>query len=225
MSNPQFLAFLDNNPVQGVDMNHREIYITENAKAGHNYKIDLQSYTGTLHVELLLIGRAFQVDQEILKLYHDLNVPLCIAEKLEEGNSAKLPLELAIEKTVDLLDLRVPYSEVFYSSIKVAEEYLQKSVYETLAGSSEVIATCIGHTHIDVAWLWTVSQTKEKVARSFSTVLKLMEEYPEYKFMSSQPQLYAFLKESYPEIYAKVKQRVKEGRWETGICQHSCRIF
>lgn len=214
MNNPQFLAFVDGSPVQGVDMNHREILITNCAEAGRSYKIDLQAYTGTLHVELLLIGIVAQIDPEILKLYYDLNVPLCIAEKLEDGQSAKMPLEIALEKTINLIDLRVPYSEEFYASIKTAEEYLQKAVYEDLAGSDEVIASCIGHTHIDVAWLWTVSQTREKVARSFSTVLKLMDEYPEYKFMSSQPQNYLFLKERYPEIYAKVKQRVKEGRWE-----------
>lgn len=214
MSNPQFLAFVDGNPVQGVDMNHREILITECAQAGRSYRVDLQAYTGTLHAELLLIGKVVQVDPEILKLYYDLNVPLCIAERLEDDQSAKLPLEIALENTINLLDLRIPYSEEFYRSVKAAEKYLQKAVYEDLAGSNEVIASCIGHTHIDVAWLWTVSQTREKVARSFSTVLKLMDEYPEYKFMSSQPQNYVFLKERYPELYAKVKQRIQEGRWE-----------
>ena len=56
----------------------------------------------------------------------------------------------------------------------------------------------IGHTHTDVAWLWTLDQTREKVQRSFSTVLKLMDKYPEYIFMSSQPQLYQYLKEEDP---------------------------
>lgn len=214
MRNPQFLVFVNNIPVQGVDMNHREILITESAKPQKKYKIDLQSYTGTLHVELLLIGHVVQVDEEILKLYYDLNVPLCIAEKLEDDNSAKMSLELELEKAADLLDLRMPYSKSFYSSVKKTEEYLEKTVYGTLAGHSEVIASCIGHTHIDVAWLWTVNQTREKVARSFSTVLKLMEEYPEYKFMSSQPQLYEFLKERYPDIYGKIKEKVLEKRWE-----------
>lgn len=214
MSNPQFLVFIDDEPTQGADMNHREILISENAQVGRSFRIDLQAYTGTLHAELSLFGRIVQIDSEILKLYYDLNVPLCIAEKLESGSSAKLPLELALEKAADLLDLRIPYSEPFYASIRKTEQYLQKAIYEDLAHSSKVIASCIGHTHIDVAWLWTVSQTKEKVARSFSTVLKLMEEYPEYKFMSSQPQLYTFLKERYPELYEKVKQRICEGRWE-----------
>ena len=54
----------------------------------------------------------------------------------------------------------------------------------------------------------------EKVARSFATVLKLMDEYPEYIFMSSQPQLYKFLKQRYSDMYEKVKERIREGRWE-----------
>ena len=74
--------------------------------------------------------------------------------------------------------------------------------------------SCIGHTHIDVAWWWTVAQSREKAARSFATVLELMDEYPEYRFMSSQPVLYTFVKERYPELYEEIKRRAAEGRWE-----------
>ena len=55
---------------------------------------------------------------------------------------------------------------------------------------------------------------KEKALRSFLTVLYLMDEYPEYIFMSSQPQLYAYVKEECPEIYEKIKEKIKEKRWE-----------
>lgn len=73
----------------------------------------------------------------------------------------------------------------------------------------------IGHTHIDVAWKWPLRQTREKTARSFSTVLHLMERYPEYRFMSSQPQLYQYVKEDHPELYERIRARIAEGRWET----------
>ena len=74
--------------------------------------------------------------------------------------------------------------------------------------------SAIGHTHIDIAWLWTVEQTREKALRSFSTVLRLMDQYPEYRFMSSQPILYQFVKEQEPELYEQIKRRIAEGRWE-----------
>ena len=104
------------------------------------------------------------------------------------------------------------YSERFYQSVEKAEEILKKAFYSEEKECPVVSA--IGHTHIDIAWLWTVEQTREKVLRSFSTVLRLMEQYPDYKFMSSQPILYQFVKEQDPQMYEKIRERIREGRWE-----------
>lgn len=212
--NPQFLLFLNGGVVQGIDMNHREVLITENAKAGDVYQMDMQAYSGTLHTEFQLFGKITEVNPQIQGLYYDLQVPVWALERMEKDSKTRLDLERVLNQTINLLDLRDVYSKAFYASVDKARAYIAKALYQEMAGYEDVIATCIGHTHIDVAWWWTVAQTREKVVRSFSTVLKLMDEYPEYKFMSSQPQLYQFLKERYPELYEKVKERVKEGRWE-----------
>jgi len=212
--NPQFLLFVNNEIIQGIDMNHREVFLEPCAVAGTTYKLDLQSYTGTLHSEFNLIVEAREVDPEIEGLYYDLRVPLNAFSKLDKDGKPRRELERVLNDAINLLDLRTPYSDCFYDSVKNAREYLQQALYTELAGNDEIIATCIGHTHIDVAWWWTVEQTREKTARSFATVLKFMEEYPEYTFMSSQPQLYEFLKERYPELYKRVKDRIVEKRWE-----------
>lgn len=212
--NPQFLLFIDGEITQGMDMNHREVLVTECAEAGKTYRVDLQSYTGTLHSEFRLIGEAVQIDSQVQGLFYDLQVPVWAFEKMDRDDKNRLDIETVLNETINLLDFRKVPSQEFSDSVDNAREYIKHELYEKLAGYSDVIATCIGHTHIDVAWWWTVEQTREKVARSFATVLKLMEEYPEYKFMSSQPQLYQFLKERYPELYDKVKQRIAEGRWE-----------
>ena len=212
--NPQFLLYVDGEVVQGMDMNHREVLLTRSARAGQTYRLDLQSYTGTLHTEFNLIVEMQEIDPEIAGLYWDVQVPLSAFSRLEEDGASRRELTRALNGAVNLLDLRTPYSDAFYASVREAREYLKTNLYEALGGHDDVIATCIGHTHIDVAWWWTVAQTREKVCRSFATVLKLMDEYPHYRFMSSQPQLYAFLKERHPELYARIRQRVAEGRWE-----------
>ena len=195
-------------------MNHRECLITRSGKAGETLTIDLQAYTGIMHEEFALRTQIEEIDAEIEKLYYDLWVPLAAFSRMEADDKNRKDIEYVLNETINLLDLRTPYSEDFYRSVREASAYIQKALYEDMAGYEDVIATCIGHTHIDVAWWWTVAQTREKVGRSFATVLKLMDEYPNYKFMSSQPQLYAFLKERYPELYEKAKQRIKEKRWE-----------
>jgi len=212
--NPQFLLFINGAVSQGLDMNHRNVLLSESGVAGEEFQLDLQSYTGTLHSEFKLYVNVMQVDPLIDKVYYDLSVPLRAFPRMDPEDKVKMDIETVLNNTVNILDLRNPYSDEFYVSLQAAGDYIDKALYEDMAGYEDVIATCIGHTHIDVAWWWTVEQTREKVGRSFATVLKLMEEYPNYKFMSSQPQLYYFLKERYPDLYEKVKERIKEGRWE-----------
>ena len=213
--NPQFLIFVNGEVVQGADMNHREVLLRDPAKAGEVLHIDIQAYTGTLHQEFNFLAELYTLDKDINRLYYDLLIPLQAFSRMGEDDKVRLDIRTVLNDTVNLLDLRQPYSPAFYASLEKAQAYITKHLYEEMGGYDDVVATCIGHTHIDVAWWWTVAQTREKVVRSFATVLKLMEEYPNYKFMSSQPVLYYFLKQRYPELYEKIKERVKEGRWET----------
>ncbi len=74
--------------------------------------------------------------------------------------------------------------------------------------------TAVGHAHIDTAWEWPLREGKRKVARSWSTQLALMQEHPDYVFAASQPAQYAWMKESYPDIYRRIKDRVASGQWE-----------
>ncbi len=71
-----------------------------------------------------------------------------------------------------------------------------------------------GHAHIDLAWLWPVAETRRKGRRTFATVLDLMERYPDFTFNQSSAQLYAWIEEDAPDLFARVKERVAEGRWE-----------
>ena len=74
--------------------------------------------------------------------------------------------------------------------------------------------TAVGHAHIDTAWEWPLREAKRKVARSWSTQLALMDEYPDYVFAASQPAQYEWIKESYPDIYRRIREKVVAGRWE-----------
>ncbi len=212
--NPQFLLYVNGEVVQGIDMNHRDVYLRPQAVQGEELELVLIAYTGTLHTEFNLIVEMQEVDAAVEKLYYDLWVPLEAFTRMEEDDKNRRDIEEILNTTVNFLDLRTPYSKAFYETLEQASAYIDKALYTDHAGWQDVVATCIGHTHIDVAWWWTVAQTREKVGRSFATVLKLMEEYPNYKFMSSQPQLYAFFKERYPQMYEKIKARIKEKRWE-----------
>lgn len=214
-TNPQFILYVNGEEIQGLDINHREVILTHNAVAGTKYDIDLHAYAGMLaDKKATLYGKLVEIDMDSRELYWNLKVPVDVCKELDKEDKNRIDMITVLNEAINLIDLRRPKSKEYDESIKEANNFLNEKFYGELCGHEDVIATCVGHTHIDVAWLWTVAQTREKVARSFSTVLKLMEEYPEYIFMSSQPQLYKMLKEDHPKIYEKVKEKIKEGVWE-----------
>lgn len=212
-TNPQMIFYLDGQLIQGIDVNHREVTISGKAKAGDSYEIAVLAYSGMVEGDLVIHTYLIAVDDRVQKLYYDLLIPLQSAYVLKKADEENYRRVLqSMSPALDALDLRDAYSEKFYSSIEKAEQILKEAFYSEERECPTVSA--IGHTHIDIAWLWTVGQTREKVLRSFSTVLRLMEQYPDYKFMSSQPILYQFVKEQEPEMYEKIKERIREGRWE-----------
>ena len=80
-------------------------------------------------------------------------------------------------------------------------------------GTTAPRMAAIGNAHLDVCWLWPYRETQRKVARTFAQQIRLMDMYPEYKFIQSQPEMYQICKELYPELYEKIKEKIRAGQW------------
>lgn len=209
-TNPQGILYLNGKLIHGLDVNHRHAELVPS----DDYEMMLYFYTG-MHDSLVDVKINVNVlNMDILGLYYDIQVAFDAALCFDEKEYAYIKTMKHLEHACNLIDFRSIYSDEYFASIDCARKYLKEEYYEKECGVSDAVVSCVGHTHIDVAWLWTLEQTREKTIRSFSTVLDLMDKYPEYIFMSSQPQLYEYLKEEEPELYEKLKERVKEGRWE-----------
>lgn len=213
--NPQFSIYMDGRRVQGLDVNHREIIISENARAGETHRLIMSAFTGDTNYHLLMDGALKVLDRATEHYYYDIKVPYDAARLLNEEDAACITILQCLNDSLNLLDMREEGSEAYYESLARAQEYLTTEFYEKRCDKDKTpVVCCVGHTHIDCAWLWTLAVTQDKAVRSFSTVLELMRRYPEYVFMSSQPQLYDYVKRNAPEVYEGIKERVKEGRWE-----------
>lgn len=214
-TNPQFSIFVNNVRKQGLDVNHREVILTECGKAGETFRIVLSAFTGDNNFRLVMASCIKVLDRRTEEYFYDLSVPYEIARLLQPSDKNYRNIILALNESLNLLDLRREHSPEYEESLEKAQEYIRKEFYEKYTGEDREKVYCVGHTHIDVAWQWTLAVTEDKAVRSFSTVLELMKQYPEYIFMSSQPQLYKYVKKNAPDLYEQIKERVKEGRWET----------
>ncbi len=211
-SNPQFIAYVDGVLTQGMDVNHTELRL----EGKDELELDLYAYSGMNPdpTPSLFLPELQLINPDCEKLYYDLRVPVEILEFSDPKSKAYADVLRILNEAVNRMDNLVPGSEDFHAGVRAATDYLKEALYDRYCTEQPETVICIGHTHIDVAWLWTLEQTKEKTQRSFSTVLNLMKQYPEYKFMSSQAQLYDYLKKESPETYEEVKKMVAAGRWE-----------
>ncbi|MCR4616446.1 MAG: alpha-mannosidase [Clostridiales bacterium] len=213
--NAGFIVYSDDKLLQGLDCFHHYLKLLDCAKGGEKLNININAYADDFEWKgrLRMTAHIKTLNETARRIMYDLSVPLKVADILNVENIARINILNALNEAVNMLDMTDEEDvERFNASALKAIEYLDKEIYSK--PNSEMTASCIGHTHIDVAWLWRLRQTRDKAGRSFSTVLKLMDEYPEYKFMSPQAQLYDYVKQDYPELFEKIKQRVRDGRWE-----------
>ncbi len=214
------MCYLNGKPYQGVDANHMEVFFPQELY-GTTFQLTFRLWSGLEgggkpKVQEHKIKRADLacLDEKTDDFYYLGSLALETVQQLEEGNPVKYDLRNALDRACHCIDWSYPGSATFYETVHQADDLLNEKI-EAMDKQSLVNVHCVGHTHIDMAWLWRLKHTHEKASRSFSTVLRMMELFPEYIFLQTQPQIYEYIKEDFPEIYAEIKKRAAEGRWET----------
>ena len=213
------MCYINEKPYQGVDVNHKEVFFPEELY-GKTFRLTFRLWSGlegggVPREQEHRINRAdlAYLDEKVDDFYYMGMLVLDTVQNLSDTDPVKFELRNALDEACLLIDWAYPGSGEFYESVHQADDLLNEKI-DGMKKDSLVKVKCVGHTHIDMAWLWRLKHTHEKASRSFSTVLRMMEMFLEYIFLQTQPQLYEYIKEDFPEIYEEIKKRVKEGRWE-----------
>ena len=191
-------------------------YVYEIKKTEGNVDIWADAGLNDLFGDLKDEGKIIDADiaicrDDIKELFYDFEVLYDLTAQLPEDSARRYSiLEALTNASAMLLD----YTE---QETKKAKELLIPEL-EKKNGDVSFSVTAVGNSHVDLAWLWPIRETVRKGARTFSTMLHNMEKYPDYVFTASQPQLFAWMKESYPSLYERLKEKVKEGRLELEGC-------
>ncbi len=144
--------------------------------------------------------------QEVWDLLRDLEVLGGLARELPRDRTRFWRIIEAIDKALNAYDTDDP-------GTAAAARGKLAGVLAQPAEASAHRMSAVGHAHIDSAWLWPLRETRRKVARTVSNVLDLMDRDPEMVYAMSSAQQYAWLEEDQPDLFARMKERIKEGRF------------
>ncbi|MEU6769771.1 glycoside hydrolase family 38 C-terminal domain-containing protein [Streptomyces sp. NPDC046759] len=146
-------------------------------------------------------------DQPVWQLVLDLEVLGELMTELPAESARRHDILRAVERALDAVDLQ----DVNGTAERAREQLA--GVLSAPAVPSAHRISAVGHAHIDSAWLWPLRETVRKVARTTSNMTALIEDEPEFVFAMSQAQQWAWVKEHRPEVWARVKKAVAEGRF------------
>ncbi len=144
---------------------------------------------------------------EVWELVQDLEVLGQLAAELPSDQPRAWEILRALGRSLDVLNL----ADVA-GSVKAARAELTGALASPAQASAHRVSA-VGHAHIDSAWLWPVRETVRKVARTASNVVQLLDTHDDFVFAMSSAQQFAWLEEHRPEVFARVAEHVRGGRF------------
>jgi alpha-mannosidase len=211
---------------------HKEITVAMKGKPGESYTVLLEAYAGHGRISVgegpQRYGMQWMPEpgptqatvetstygiwhEDVYQLAVDFSTLYELRDHLDPETLRVSDIDQSLMAATLIYDPELPPDEMVETA-REARACL-KPALDCTNGSTMPVLHAFGHAHIDIAWLWPWQETERKIARTVANQLSLFDEYPEYKFLQSQPHLYVMLRKRYPELYERVKTAIQAGKF------------
>lgn len=211
------LLYVNGEIFHGVDDFRGYICLTPKAQETENFSLLIEHKAGGYEdfetkpqFHIFSNAEILYIDKETESIYYDYLVPFDTAKSIKDETLSELMLNLVYDSLLNI-DFYTEREKAKENIIKEHLDFTEK--LKTLPKAPGTVRFT-GNSHIDLAFMWPERETHRKVGRTFSSLCRLMDEYPHYTFICSQVPLFEYLKNYYPKIYDKIKDYIKKGRFE-----------
>ncbi len=227
------LVYVNGRAEGSIDRHHDRVTLTRQAEAGQVFHIQIESYAGHgPRLETLgpcpperpavpeVTGPQCRTEESFIALWNedayqlmlDVETLDSLQQVLPENSLRALKVAEALDRFTRIADFEAEEPERT-ESFRAAREAL-RGVLDCVNGSTAPRMWIFGQSHIDLGWLWPVAETFRKSVRTWSNQLKLMEEYPEYRFLLCEPALQEMLRKQDGEVWQRVLNAHRRGQVE-----------
>lgn len=227
----EMLVWVNGQEKGAVDKKHGYVVLSKAAKPGEHFQIVMECYAGhgprmegacfvrkneevfgETDVKQQVISSSFIAvwKEEVFQTGMDYLTLHSLLTRLPERSLRAMKVLQGLKEFTMRTDPETA-DEQLAEELHNAGLYL-RPLMDCKNGSTAPEFTVFGQSHLDLAWLWTQEETRRKAARTYGNQLELMEEYPDYRFLLCEPPILEYLKESYPELWKRVRDKVSEGQ-------------
>lgn len=219
-------------PYQGLDPFRNIVVLTECAQGGEEYTIEVESYymwhAGEPEIKKIECSCIAVLDREIEEIFWDYKAAFNGLSMPHTDPALLQELKSILKEAISFINVEEGDKEVFLSNLRLGQEILKEKIYNNTNYHQSGKLSLIGNSHLDLVFLWDYAEFVRKAGRTHATMLRLMEQYPEFIFSQSQPVMYEEIRKNYPVLFEQIRERIKEGRWEAiGAmwCEPDCNLI
>ncbi len=226
----EMLVYVDGQEAGSIDKAHAFVEVTAQAEAGRVHEIYAEGYAGhgirredggfsprgavpvpePPEAQVTAAESHFGVwNEAMFQAYADFHTLYDLLLTLPDSSLRGMEIAQALKEFTYIADFELEEPARTESVVRAAA--LLQPLLQKKNGDTVPAYTVFGQSHLDLAWLWSSDETKRKCARTYSNQLKLMERYPEYRFLLCCPTVLENLKKYYPDLYRRVKEKYAEG--------------
>ena len=221
------LVRLDGRLVNALDPNRGRVPLAGPARGGESFGGELEAYVrsapddmrvrsgpGWGCIQPFRTPRLVCPDRVVEQFACDFQVGFDAALCPQVDEDVREFLLHHLDATLKLLDRDTADRAAYHKSIGKARRYLRRHVYEARGLEGQGALALVGHAHVAGADHWRVRQGIRTNVRTTVVQLALMDEYPEFLYCHTQPFVYEQLKAHHPELFERVREKVRRGQWE-----------
>jgi alpha-mannosidase len=224
------MLFVDGVPRGVFDSNHHHVLLAADGEAGRAYHVAFEAYSGQSFPDVMprdkpvIIpekGRTFEgawvtlEREDVSAFVFDLRTLLGLHKALDEHAMRRAEIQRALQDVhTAIRAFPDEHDEADWRPRLARAREVMRPLLARKNSATVMDMRIVAHSHIDTAWLWPVAETRRKCARTFSSMVNLLGQYPEVIFLQSAPCHAEFVREDYPELFRHVQAMVAAGRWE-----------
>ena len=226
------LLSLNGVPYHGLDPFRNSVLLTECAKGGEAFDVDVESYykwhEGESLIKTIDCSCIAAIDREIECAYWDYRAAFGALAMPEADESLLGTIKSVLKEALAYINFDEKDSDAFKALLLKGQKLLKEKLFNNPHFHIEGTLSLIGHSHLDVVFLWDYKEFVRKSGRTHATMLRLLEQYPDFIFSQSQPIMYEELRQNFPVLFEQIREQVKAGRWEpVGAmwCEPDCNLI